>query len=99
MQDEGTQLLVYHIHEACAFFQTGALSTSVYPRNQQSHFYVDVYASRLAEYVDFIVCLGGDGVILHASHLFRHNIPPVSTAHCKPSQCNRDDAGSMIRVQ
>jgi NAD+ kinase len=23
------------------------------------------------------VCLGGDGVILHASHLFRSSIPPV----------------------
>eukprot|EP00798_Chlamydomonas_sp_ICE-L_P002787 gene2787-12662_t len=32
---------------------------------------------RLAEFVDFVVCLGGDGVILHASALFRSNIPPV----------------------
>ncbi len=32
---------------------------------------------RLAEFVDFVVCLGGDGVILHASHLFQHHIPPV----------------------
>jgi len=33
--------------------------------------------SRLADCVDFVVCLGGDGVILHASGLFNHNIPPV----------------------
>ncbi len=35
-------------------------------------------ARRLADCVDFVVCLGGDGVILHASGLFNHNIPPVS---------------------
>ena len=34
-------------------------------------------AGRLSEIVDFVVCLGGDGVILHASHLFRGPIPPV----------------------
>lgn len=32
---------------------------------------------RLAEMVDFVVCLGGDGVILHASYLFRKHCPPV----------------------
>lgn len=31
----------------------------------------------LAEYMDFVVCLGGDGVILHASYLFKHHIPPL----------------------
>lgn len=35
---------------------------------------------RLAEFVDFVVCLGGDGVILHASALFKHSIPPVGAA-------------------
>lgn len=33
--------------------------------------------SRLAESVDFCVCLGGDGAILHASYLFRRHCPPV----------------------
>jgi NAD+ kinase len=33
--------------------------------------------SDLHEMVDFVVCLGGDGVILHASNLFREAIPPV----------------------
>jgi NAD+ kinase len=37
--------------------------------------------SRLADYVDFVVCLGGDGVILHASSLFRRHIPPVLSFH------------------
>lgn len=32
---------------------------------------------RLAEYVDFVVCMGGDGVILHSSYLFKHSMPPV----------------------
>eukprot|EP01025_Chloroclados_australasicus_P025047 TRINITY_DN2505_c0_g3_i1.p1 TRINITY_DN2505_c0_g3~~TRINITY_DN2505_c0_g3_i1.p1 ORF type:complete len:444 (-),score=36.19 TRINITY_DN2505_c0_g3_i1:515-1846(-) len=31
----------------------------------------------LAEMVDFVVCLGGDGVILHASNLFRSSTPPI----------------------
>ncbi|KAJ7514781.1 hypothetical protein O6H91_23G058800 [Diphasiastrum complanatum] len=33
--------------------------------------------SNLHESVDFVVCLGGDGVILHASDLFRTAVPPV----------------------
>ncbi|XP_016485167.1 NAD kinase 2, chloroplastic isoform X1 [Nicotiana tabacum] len=33
--------------------------------------------SDLHESVDFVACLGGDGVILHASKLFRGAIPPV----------------------
>lgn len=32
---------------------------------------------RLKDCVDFVVCLGGDGVILHANMLFQSNIPPV----------------------
>ncbi|XWS15171.1 hypothetical protein CRYUN_Cryun35bG0071400 [Craigia yunnanensis] len=33
--------------------------------------------SGLHEMVDFVACLGGDGVILHASNLFRGAVPPV----------------------
>ncbi|XP_062198247.1 probable NAD kinase 2, chloroplastic [Phragmites australis] len=33
--------------------------------------------SDLHERVDFVTCLGGDGVILHASNLFRTSVPPV----------------------
>ncbi|GFY96568.1 NAD kinase 2 [Actinidia rufa] len=33
--------------------------------------------SKLHERVDFVACLGGDGVILHASNLFRGAVPPV----------------------
>ncbi|KAF5174919.1 Nad kinase [Thalictrum thalictroides] len=33
--------------------------------------------SYLHERVDFVACLGGDGVILHASNLFRGAVPPV----------------------
>ena len=35
----------------------------------------------LAEAVDFCVCLGGDGVILHAGGLFGRSIPPVVSFH------------------
>ena len=31
----------------------------------------------LHSYVDFVVCLGGDGLVLHAAHLFGPAIPPV----------------------
>lgn len=34
-------------------------------------------ASRLHEAVDFVVCLGGDGLVLHASSIFQSAIPPV----------------------
>ena len=37
---------------------------------------------RLAVYIDFVVCVGGDGVILHASYLFKRAIPPVSSSAC-----------------
>eukprot|EP00879_Flechtneria_rotunda_P007391 GHRR01007753.1.p1 GENE.GHRR01007753.1~~GHRR01007753.1.p1 ORF type:complete len:584 (+),score=189.94 GHRR01007753.1:471-2222(+) len=36
---------------------------------------------RLADCVDFVVCLGGDGVILHASSLFKRHIPPMVSFH------------------
>lgn len=36
---------------------------------------------RLADAVDFVVCLGGDGVILHAGGLFGRSIPPVISFH------------------
>ena len=32
---------------------------------------------RLHLHIDFVVCLGGDGVLLHASALFKRAIPPV----------------------
>ena len=36
---------------------------------------------RLDGLVDFLVCLGGDGVILHAGTLFRRALPPVLSFH------------------
>jgi len=33
--------------------------------------------TKLHEFVDFIVCLGGDGVVLHASNLFPKAMPPI----------------------
>lgn len=35
----------------------------------------------LGDVVDFVVCLGGDGVILHAASLFRRALPPVLSFH------------------
>jgi NAD kinase len=42
---------------------------------------VTVCSRRLADHIDFVVCLGGDGVILHASSLFKQHIPPVVSFH------------------
>ena len=49
------------------------LSFTASSTNLLSH----VLLARLHTHVDFVVCLGGDGVLLHASALFRHAIPPV----------------------
>lgn len=37
----------------------------------------DKDADSLHQYVDFIVCLGGDGLLLHATHIFGFAIPPI----------------------
>jgi NAD kinase len=34
-------------------------------------------ARKLHEAVDFVTCLGGDGLVLHASSIFQGAIPPV----------------------
>ena len=43
--------------------------------------YVDTWhedrAEDLHSFVDFIVCLGGDGLMLHATHIFGCAIPPI----------------------
>lgn len=44
-------------------------------RSLTSHLFLS--HSDLHERVDFVACLGGDGVILHASNLFRGAVPPV----------------------
>lgn len=36
---------------------------------------------RLGDFVDFIVCLGGDGVILHTAQLFQSHVPPIAAFH------------------
>ncbi|GAB2289814.1 NAD kinase 2, mitochondrial [Dionaea muscipula] len=41
------------------------------------HTFYSQDTSDLHEKVDFVACLGGDGVILHASNLFRGPVPPV----------------------
>ncbi|CAJ1971924.1 unnamed protein product [Sphenostylis stenocarpa] len=41
------------------------------------HTFYSQDTSDLHEKVDFVACLGGDGVILHASNLFRDAVPPI----------------------
>ncbi|XP_022916862.1 NAD kinase-like isoform X2 [Onthophagus taurus] len=35
----------------------------------------------LTDKIDFIICLGGDGTLLYASHLFQQSVPPVMAFH------------------
>ncbi|XP_049876113.1 NAD kinase-like isoform X3 [Pectinophora gossypiella] len=35
----------------------------------------------LTDKIDFIICLGGDGTLLHASSLFQTSVPPVMAFH------------------
>lgn len=35
----------------------------------------------LTNRIDFIICLGGDGTLLHASLLFQQSVPPVMAFH------------------
>lgn len=50
--------------------QTEALANGMYLKTFRS-------SQTLSEEVDFVVCLGGDGLILHASTLFKTAVPPV----------------------
>ncbi|KAL4607354.1 hypothetical protein ACB092_09G167400 [Castanea dentata] len=43
----------------------------------ENHWILCKFWSDLHERVDIVACLGGDGVILHASNLFRDVVPPV----------------------
>eukprot|EP00877_Chromochloris_zofingiensis_P011729 jgi/Chrzof1/680/Cz01g24260.t1 len=61
-----------HMFERC--IQHGLAADYLYTFTEQE-------TERLGDYVDFLVCLGGDGVILHASSLFKHAIPPVLSFH------------------
>lgn len=36
---------------------------------------------RLGDFIDFVVCLGGDGVILHTAQLFKRHVPPIMAFH------------------
>jgi hypothetical protein len=39
--------------------------------------YAEADLPELHSHVDFVACLGGDGLILHASLLFKRAIPPI----------------------
>lgn len=60
---------------------TGTTTTSNNDDDDDDIDFLDTFtereASSLASTVDFVVCLGGDGLVLHASSLFRSAIPPV----------------------
>ena len=59
------------VHQRLA--ETGGL-TDVYT-------YTPDQGRRLGEFIDFVVCLGGDGVLLHTAQLFRSNVPPIVAFH------------------
>lgn len=43
--------------------------------------YTEAEAPQLHSYVDFVVCLGGDGLLLHAASLFGSALPPIISFH------------------
>lgn len=65
--------------------------------------WVDSYTAEdlpdLHSHVDFVVCLGGDGLLLHAASLFGSALPPVisfklgSLGFLTTHKCGRAGAG------
>lgn len=43
--------------------------------------YTPEQGRRLGDFIDFVVCLGGDGVLLHTAQLFGENVPPIIAFH------------------
>jgi NAD kinase len=43
--------------------------------------YTPEQGRRLGDFIDLVVCLGGDGVLLHAVQLFGENVPPIIAFH------------------
>ena len=68
-EEQGLRVLVEPSEYASVMDNTGMSS------------FVDTWgdddANSLHQYVDFIVCLGGDGLLLHATHIFGCAIPPI----------------------
>ena len=53
------------------------MSSNVEVEKLQSFSHKDEETMLQPEDIDLVVCLGGDGVILHASSLFQQSVPPV----------------------
>ncbi|KAK9824097.1 hypothetical protein WJX72_007721 [[Myrmecia] bisecta] len=66
-EEEGMRVLV-EPHEYAQLDTRGLEYVSTFSEEE---------CDRLHTYTDFVVCLGGDGVLLHASYLFKSAIPPV----------------------
>lgn len=47
----------------------------------EAYTYTPDQGRRLSDFIDFVVCLGGDGVLLHAAQLFGENVPPIIAFH------------------
>ena len=60
---------------ALAFF---ALSESFARRSSAGLVASVASSASLADAVDLVVCLGGDGLVLHASSLFPYAVPPIA---------------------
>ena len=76
--------LMGNVLEAARYFlEVKKLNVIVEPQVQTqaiaNGLYLDTFSSTksLHETVDFVVCLGGDGLILHVSTLFKQAVPPV----------------------
>eukprot|EP00898_Chlorokybus_atmophyticus_P008844 jgi/Chlat1/8961/Chrsp94S08332 len=68
-REEGMTVVVEpHVHDVLARVPGFGFVETFFPEQEQQD---------LHERIDVVVCLGGDGVILHASNLFASAVPPV----------------------
>lgn len=70
-EDQGLDVLVEE-EELTALRDSGVAASMPYAGTWGPQDEPDLHC-----YVDFVVCLGGDGLVLHATHLFGCAIPPI----------------------
>eukprot|EP01119_Soliformovum_irregulare_P022833 TRINITY_DN7879_c0_g1_i1.p1 TRINITY_DN7879_c0_g1~~TRINITY_DN7879_c0_g1_i1.p1 ORF type:complete len:338 (-),score=48.21 TRINITY_DN7879_c0_g1_i1:27-1040(-) len=53
------------------------LEEDAYKEMSNHHDYVEEFDRNAASEIDLVICLGGDGTVLHSSALFQQSVPPV----------------------
>jgi len=42
---------------------------------------INIFSSEHACKIDLLICMGGDGTLLHANSIFQHSVPPILSFH------------------